>query len=132
MDRQEIARLYSMHADTVTQAAWHYTGSLHSAQDCAQEAFLRLMKQPDMEQTHILPWLIRTAVNIAKDILRSAEYKRTIPLDELYRLPLFLHLARGYTIRETAKIIDKGFNTTASLIRRGKKLLKEAYEKEGF
>ena len=158
MDKQQIAKLYALHADTVTQAAWHYTGGLHSAQDCAEEAFLRLMKQEDMEQAHILPWLIRTAVNIAKDMLKSAEYKRTVPLDELeavsyddkdalaeraamrailsldehYRLPLYLHLAKGYTIKETANIIGKGLNTTASLIRRGKKLLQKAYEREGF
>ena len=158
MDRQRLAEIYEEYAGAVTRAAWHYTGSLHTAQDCAEEAFLRLMKQEDMEDKHILPWLIRTAVNIAKDILKSHEYSRTVPLDELsdavtddeltlaeraamramlslderYRLPLYLHLAQGCTILETARIIGKGMYTTASLIRRGKKLLRKACEKEGL
>lgn len=158
MDRQRMAELYKLHADTVMRAAWHYTGSIHSAQDCTEEAFLRLMQQEEMEEARLLPWLIRTAVNAAKDILRSAEHSRTVPLDELdgaesddeqllaeraamravlsldelYRLPLYLHLAEGYTILETARLLGKGFNTTASLIRRGKKLLQKAYEREGF
>lgn len=158
VDRQRMALIYEDYAETVTRAAWHYTGSLHTAQDCAEEAFLRLMKQEDMEDAHILPWLIRTAVNVAKDTLKAHEHSRTVPLDELscavtddeltlseraamramlslderYRMPLYLHLAQGYTIIETARLLGKGMNTTASLIRRGKKLLQKAYEKEGY
>ena len=158
MDKNQLAVLYEQYADTVTRAAWHYTGSVYSAQDCAQEAFLRLMKQPNMEDARILPWLIRTAINIAKDILKSAEHSRTVVLEELdmpvtddtavlkeraalrailsidekYRLPLYLHLAEGYTIMQTADMVGKSFNTTASIIRRGKKLLQSAYEKEGL
>lgn len=157
-ERQRLAEIYEQHADTVTRAAWQITGSLHTAQDCAEEAFLRLMKQEDMEESHILPWLIRTAVNIAKNTVKAHEHSRTVPLDELdnaltddeltlaeraamramlslderYRLPLILHLVQGYTIFETARLIGKGMNTTASLIRRGRKLLQKAYEKEGF
>ena len=157
MEKNKISEYYRRYADTVTRAVWHFTGETHSAQDCAEEAFLRLMQQEEMPEAKVLPWLIRTAVNVAKDILRSSEHKLTQPLeensvitddldrsleeraairavlslDELYRLPLCLHLVEGYSIRRTAKLIDKSFNTTASLIRRGKKLLREAYEKEG-
>ena len=158
MDRQQIALLYEQYADTVTRAAWHYTGSLHTAQDCAEEAFLRLMQQENMDTQRLLPWLIRTAVNCAKDSMKAFEHSRTVPLedafdsptddqallseraamrailslDELYRLPLYLHLAEGFTILETARLLGKGFNTTASLIRRGKKLLQKACEEEGY
>ncbi len=157
MDRERAAGIYVQYADTVTRAAWHYTGSLHTAQDCTEEAFLRLLEQEDMEEGRILPWLIRTAVNLAKDTLKAHEHSRTVPLEEAddlttddeltleeraamramlsldgkYRLPLYLHLAQGYTIAETAGLIGKGINTTASLIRRGKKLLQKACEKEG-
>ena len=158
MERQRVAKLYELYADTVTRAAWHYCGSLHTAQDCAEKAFLRLMKQEEIEEARALPWLIRTAVNCAKDDIKAFEHSRTVPLDEgldsetddeallaeraamramlsleeRYRLPLYLHLAEGYTILETARLLGKGFNTTASLIRRGKKLLRAAYEREGF
>lgn len=156
MDKQRVADAYERYADTVVKAAWHYTGDAESAQDCAEEAFLKLMSQKDMTNEHILPWLIRTAVNIAKNEAKSAHRTKTQALDELtssagsdervlarraaaramlslpekYRLPLMLHLAQGMTILETSNAIGKSMNTTASLIHRGKKLLQKAFEKE--
>ncbi len=156
VDREKVEGYYAQYADTVMKAAWHFTGSMHAAQDCAQEAFLRLLQQEEMPEGKILPWLIRTAVNLAKDFQRRHEHSRTVTLDEAqdattddeqllaeraakravlslpekYRLPLMLHLSQGFTIEQTAKAIGKGANTTGSLIRRGKKLLQKAYEKE--
>lgn len=156
MDKQRVAEVYANYASTVVRAAWQYTGDIQTAQDCAEEAFLKLMTQEKMTDEHIAPWLIRTAVNIAKNVAKSHARSRTQPLDELaerasgdeqvlaqraaaramlslpdkYKLPLMLHLAEGRTIAETAKLIGKSFNTTASLIRRGRKLLQKAYEKE--
>lgn len=156
MDKQRVARAYESYADTVVKAAWHFTGDVHLAQDCTEEAFLRLLSQKEMSDEHILPWLIRTAVNIAKNAAKSAERSKTRPLSELYdshdddervlarraaaramlslpkkyRLPLMLHLAQGMTIDETSKAVGKSINTTASLIRRGKILLQKAFEKE--
>ncbi len=156
VEKEIVTAYYEKHADTVMKAAWHFTGSAHTAQDCAQEAFLRLMQQEDMPESKILPWLLRTAVNLAKDYCRRCDVSRTVELDEAaemptndadllteraakrailalpekYRLPLFLHLAEGYTAAQTARLIGKGENTTSSLIRRGKKLFQKAYEKE--
>ena len=156
MDRQKVSVLYEKYADIVVRAALNFTFSIHTAQDCAEEAFLRLMQHEEMEQSHYLPWLIRTAVNIAKDIARSAEKRHTVPLDELgdsstddsctiaeraarramfsldelYRLPLYLYLVEGYSMRATAQLLGKSLYTTASLICRGRKKLKDAYEKE--
>ena len=156
MDKQRIAELYASYSDTVVKAAWHFTGDIQTAQDCAEEAYLKLMSHEDMSDEHILPWLIRTAVNIAKNVAKSAHRTKTQPYDELsgassddervlarraaaramlslpekYRLPLMLHLAQGMTIEQTAKVIGKGRNTTASLIRRGTVLLQKAFEQE--
>jgi RNA polymerase sigma-70 factor (ECF subfamily) len=157
LDRAIVAKVYDAYAQTVVRAAWHYSGNEQTAQDCAQEAFLRLLQQEDMTDEHILPWLIRTAVNIAKDIVKSAANNMNVPLedaaykisdindqqmceraamrailslDEQYRLPLYLHIAEERTLREISKMIGRNLNTTASLIRRGKKLLQKAYRKE--
>ena len=157
MDRQLVSYAYEKYIDTLVRAAWHYTGELHSAQDSAEEAFLRLLSQDTMEDSKILPWLIRTTVNIAKDYIKSAEHQKTVSLEladeavtddktelakraamramlslpEKYRLPLLLYLSEGCTINETAKILGKKPNTVSTLIRRGRKLLQKAYEKEG-
>ena len=156
MDKQRVAQAYERYADTAVRAAWHYTGDMHSAQDCAEEAFLRLLSQEDMPDEKVLPWLIRVTVNTAKNLLKSSHRKCTDPFDEQmadgqtdslvlarraaaramlclpekYCIPLMLHIGEGRTIADTAKIIGKGVNTTGSLIRRGKKLLQKAYEKE--
>ena len=155
-DKQRVALAYEKHADTVVRAAWHFTGDIHTARDCAEEAFLKFLSHPEVSEEKELAWLVKVAVNNARNILRSAHYTKTRPLDgisekgegdertlarraaaramlslpEKYRLPLMLHLAQGMTIAQTAQVIGKGANTTASLIRRGKKLLRKAYEKE--
>ena len=156
MDKQRVADAYQRYADIAVKAAWHYTGDAASAQDCAEEAFLKLMMQEDMTDEHILPWLIRTSTNIAKNVAKSAHRTLTRPYDDLtengitdervlarraaaravlslpekYRLPLMLHLSQGMTIQETAHALGKSANTTASLIRRGTKLLQKAFTKE--
>ena len=156
MEKNEVGQYYAEYADTVMRAAWHYTGGIHSAQDCAQEAFLRLLREEPMPESKVLPWLLRTAVNLAKDCHRRSSSGKTVSLEEAidkpaddegllaeraaqrailslpekYRLALFLHLVQGYTTEQTAKLTGKRPNTTGSLIRRGKKLLAAAYEKE--
>lgn len=156
MEKDVVGQYYTQYADTVMKAAWHFTGCVHTAQDCAQEAFLRLLQEEPMPDSKVLPWLLCTAVNLAKDYHRRHERSRTVALEEAidmptdndellaeraaqramlslpekYRLPLLLNLVQGYTIEQTAKILGKGANTTGSLIRRGKKLFAKAYEKE--
>ena len=156
MNQERVAASFQANADTVLRTAWHLTGDRGIAEDCTQEAFLRLMQQPDsMTDEHILPWLLRTAKNLAKDYLRSAEHSRTVPLEEhdaagdpfadasaraalravmrlpeKYRLPMQLHFVEGYTIDETARLLHLRMNTAASLLRRGRKLLQKAYEEE--
>lgn len=156
MEKDVVGQYYTQYADTVMKAAWHFTGCVHTAQDCAQEAFLRLLQEDLMPDSKVLPWLLCIAVNLAKDYHRRHERSRTVALEEAidmptdndellaeraaqramlslpekYRLPLLLNLVQGYTIEQTAKILGKGANTTGSLIRRGKKLFAKAYEKE--
>ena len=156
MDKQTVKKYYIEYADTVMRAAWHYTGEMHAAQDCAEEAFLRLIQQEPMEDSKVFPWLLHTAVNIARDHHRRHEHSRTVSLyeandmpsydddliceraakrailslPEKYRLVLFLYLVQGYSTEETARLIGKGENTTSSLIRRGRKMFEKAYEKE--
>ena len=69
-------------------------------------------------------------INDADMLTERAAKRAMLSLSEKYRLPLFLHLAQGYTVGQTAKLIGKGENTTSSLIRRGKNLFQKAYEKE--
>ena len=158
MHKNRVEQAFSDHADTVLRAAWHMTGRMQEAEDCTQEAFLRLLSAPDsMEDSHILPWLIRTAVNLAKDYRKSAEHSRTVSLEEDMglreqgvcftsreesvlgammslpkdvRLPMCLHYVEGYSIEETAKMLHTPRSTIASRIRRARMKLKELYQEK--
>ena len=157
MENNRVAEAYADYADTVLRAVWHLTRNEQTAEDCTQEAFLRLMQQDDtMTDAHILPWVMRTAMNLAKNYLKSADYRRTEPLEnhmdeipesddlqiertvlraleklpELYRVPVYLHIVEEYTVMETARILGMKFGTAASAIHRGRKLLQAAFREE--
>ncbi len=158
MHKNRVESAFLKCSDKVLRAAWHMTGTQHEAEDCTQEAFLRLLAAPDeMEDDHILPWLIRTAVNLAKDMNKSAEHTRTVSLEteqilsesatiftsreesilaavmrlpKEVRLPMCLHFVEGYTISETAKILQIPRSTVASRIRRARRALKDQFGKE--
>ncbi len=157
MQKRRVEQAFSDYADTVLRAVWHLTCQMHAAEDCTQEAFLRLLAEPDsMTDDHILPWLLRTALNLAKDFLKSAEHSRTLPLDEEnspqtqpfsesnepdllamiqtlpkeVRVPMCLHFVEGYTIDETAELLHTPRSTVASRIRRARQKLKELFRKE--
>ncbi len=111
---------------------------------------MRLLSQPDaMEQGHIYPWLMRTAINLSKDYLRSVWFRKQVSLREIhnmttsvpmtseeetalyavlqlpekYRMPLYLHLVEGYSFPEISKILRLNVNTIASRVRRAKQKL---------
>lgn len=139
------------------RAVWHLTRSEQTAEDCTQEAFLRLMQQDDsMSDAHILPWVMRTAMNLAKNYLKSGDYQRTEPLDnhmdeipksddlriertvlralkklpEHYRVPVYLHIVEEYTVLETVKLLGVKFGTAATTVHCGRKLLQKAFIEE--
>ncbi|MBR3679554.1 MAG: RNA polymerase sigma factor [Oscillospiraceae bacterium] len=147
MQKSRVEQAFSDYADIVLRAAWHMTGRMQEAEDCTQEAFLRLLSAPDhMTDAHILPWLIRTAVNLAKDYRKSAEHTRTVSLEsdqislgyteftsreesvlsiimslpKEVRVPMCLHFVEGYSIDETAEMLHTPRATIASRIRRAR------------
>lgn len=155
MQNERVAQAFRCHADRVLRASFHITGCRGEAEDCTQEAFLRLLAQPDaMEDAHILPWLMRTVINLSKDYIRSARRRRCAPLEEIrhmtaaspltvaeetalyavmqlperYRMPLYLHLVEGYNMEEVAKILKMNTNTVSSRIRRARQKLQKELE----
>ena len=50
--------------------AYRMTGSMSDAEEIAQEAATRALLHPPAQRAGLAPWLIRIAVNLAKDVLR--------------------------------------------------------------
>ena len=81
--REEITEAVEAHADDVLRACAVYMREQADREDAFQETFLRFARSSatfaDVE--HRKAWLIRVAVNVCKDMLKSAAYK-TESLDQ--------------------------------------------------
>lgn len=93
-------------------------------------------------------WLLRVAINLSKNKLNSAWFKRTDTLEESYpcadldsnlafvwdavralpskyREPIHLFYHEGYSTAEIARILGQKESTVRSLLHRGRSMLKE-------
>ena len=112
-------------------------GDAHLAEDAAQETFLRawraMAKAPPPGGEHEKAWVFRIAVNVCRDMKRSAWWRHVdmrVSLDDLpepvtapdadarelaaivadlpdrLRRPVLLHCLAGLTLTETARALD--------------------------
>src|SRR5215203_7144982 len=63
---------FSLHHRTVFRAARSVVQDAGLAEDVTQEVFIKLYKHMDtLDQEMLRPWLIRVAMNVAKNTLRT-------------------------------------------------------------
>jgi RNA polymerase sigma factor (sigma-70 family) len=71
-DRIEFEEAFSLHHRTVFRAARSVVHDAGIAEDVTQETFIRLYKHLDtVDQDMLRPWLIRVAINVAKNTIRG-------------------------------------------------------------
>lgn len=136
--------------DRVFSAAFSVTGSREDADDVVQETFLKYCGQTQefRDEEHLKAWLLRVAINRAKDLLRAFWRRNTVPWEEYmeelrfsepedrdlfeavmglprkYRVTLHLYYYEEYSITEIADILHTTQGTVKSQLSRGRKLLK--------
>jgi RNA polymerase sigma-70 factor (ECF subfamily) len=121
--------------------------NMNDAEDLAQEVFIKLMeKKPSFEDSeHEKAWIIRVAINMSKNRLKTAWFRKTEPLDEVtysftpkestvmsavlelpakYKGVILLYYFEGYSIGEIAGILGEKESTVGSQLSRARKLLK--------
>ena len=152
--RMETQALAAIYRDRLFAAAFQVCRNAADAEDAAQEALLRYHtseKQFDSEQ-HIRAWLLRVAINCAKNVSRSfwrrnvvplADYMETLDFDsgesreifrevmnlpEKYRLVIHLYYYEDYSVAEIGKILGLTQSNVKVRLSRGRKLLKEALQ----
>lgn len=77
MTDAEIASEFEAHRPRLTRLAYATTGSLAEAEDCVQEAWLRLQRIQDQASIRDLSaWLTTTVSRLALDVLGSARVRR--------------------------------------------------------
>ena len=152
--RMETQALAETYRDRLFAAAFQVCGNAADAEDAAQEALLRYHiseKQFESEQ-HIRAWLLRVAINCAKNVSRSFFRRNTVPLEdymdslefdsgesreifrevmnlpETYRLVIHLYYYEDYTVAEIGRILGLTETNVKVRLSRGRQLLKKALQ----
>jgi RNA polymerase sigma-70 factor (ECF subfamily) len=148
-----IEAIFERHHKTIYRVCMLYMKNTADAEDMTQNTFLRLMdKDPSFASAeHEKAWLVRTAVNLCKNDLRSFR-RKAVPLAETlavqktgtgetlelvlslpkkYKAPLYLHYFEGYSAVEIAKMLKTRESTVRSWLMRGRNLLRLEIEADG-
>ena len=160
--KREMLELYETYCDMVYRICFLHLKNENDAYDAVQETFLKLMqhKKKFKGEEHAKAWLITTASNHCKDVLKSAWRKKRIDaeeailenmpdkeylankemenavLDALIQLPedykniLYLYYYEGYQLNEIAKMLHRNASTIRSRFSKAKQLLRNHLEKE--
>lgn len=149
--RQQIQEIYNRQIDRVYRICYLYLKNEPDAYDAAHETFLRLIhKKPHFEnEDHEKVWLIRVAVNICKDFLKSYWKKNwfgnvdpefakhqeedtpnelldlVLQLPEKYTTLVYLYYYEGYDIREIAEILKENPSTLRSRLSKAREMLRK-------
>lgn len=152
---QSLEMYFQKYYTACYRAAFTLVKNHADAEDVAQETLLRLLVyQPKFEgEQHEKAWMIRTAMNLAKDLLKSKWKKSTVHMEMVpeterayfqipsiesdetlftvlelpkrYRSCLYLFYYEDYSIREIAEILEEPENTVKTNLRRGREALKK-------
>ena len=152
--RMETQALAETYRDRLFAAAFQVCGNAADAEDAAQEALLRYHvseKQFESEQ-HIRAWLLRVAINCAKNASRSFFRRNTVPLEtymetlefdsgesreifrevmalpEKYRLVIHLYYYEDYSVAKIGRILGLTESNVKVRLSRGRQLLKKALQ----
>ena len=147
MDMNEFARRFTAAKDKLYRIALLYLGNADTAEEVLDEAAYRGVKACGRlkELEYFDTWMTRILINAASDELRrrkrhqsfeelpesAAEEFDSLPLkDAISRLPkelkeiVVLRYFSGYTLKETAEILDIPQGTAATRQRRALSLLR--------
>ncbi len=148
-----VSRTIEKYSDMLIRICFSYMKSMNDAEDLAQEVFIKLMeKRPVFEnENHEKAWLIRVAINLSKNRLKTAWFRKTLPLDEIsysftpnensvmsavlklpakYRGIILLYYFEEYTIAEIAGLLGHKESTIGSQLHRARKLLKSSLRED--
>lgn len=154
--RLSVDEAFRRYGDRLFTAAFSVCQNRADADDVVQDTFIKYHSlQRDYEnETHIKAWLIRVAINRAKDITTSFWRKNKVAweeymeelvfeepedsrlfeavmgLPEKYRIVIHLFYYEDYAVREIAQLLGRREGTVKSQLSRGRALLKQMLMEE--
>lgn len=154
MEKQEyLGYLFDTYSDMILKIAYTYLKNTNSAEDILQEVLLKILKKKMHfeDKKHEKYWLIRVTINLCKDYLKSAWYRKNVALDEniaylpeeqenvlhqvlalppKYKMVIYLYYYEGLSQKEIAKILHKKPATIGTWLARARKILEEKLKGE--
>ena len=154
--KQPVEELTERYRDNLFAVAFHVCKNAADADDIVQETFLQyyVTKKEFDSEAHIRAWLIRVAVNKAKNVNRSFWRQHKVPLEEYmeslvfetqkeetlfetvmqlpekYRIVIHLYYYEDYLVSEIAEVLKLTQSNVKVRLSRGRKLLKEALKED--
>ena len=150
----DIDEVVDRFSDHIFRAAYAYLGDVHEAEDVVSDVLMKYFsrcEKLDLESAeHLKAWLLRTSVNRCKDIVRSARFRKTAPLEDVhkadfgssdseidvkraleklpekYRIVVYLYYYEEYKTEEIARILGLPKGTVVSRLDRARKKLRMA------
>ena len=152
--RRSLEELITKYRRSVFAAAYNICRSAEDANDIVQETFISYFTSDKdfTDENHLRAWLIRVAVNKAKNFLRSSwnknvslneevagEYvsepdgdmlREIFRLPEKYRIVIHLFYYEGFSVKEIAGMLGISEGSTKMRLSRGRSMLKEKLKEE--
>ncbi len=155
MTENELESYISMFRANIYRLSFSYVKNNEDAEDITQEVFLKLYttKENFQSSDNIRAWLIRVAINLSKNLLKTSWRRRrtelsdTIPakterevvltefIDRLkpkYSIILHLYYYEGYSVKDIASVCRLPSATVRTRLVRARSQLKEMLLKEGY
>ncbi len=157
MTNSEFEAIYESYAADVWRVCIMFFGaSKADAEDAMQTSFVKLLTSsvPFADQNHVKGWLIVTAGNVCKDMLRkkhrrcenvsldalaevgytpksdSGLMQKVLSLPDKYKTAVYLHYYEGYTGEQIAHLMKTSKSNVFWYLHEGRKRLKELIESE--
>lgn len=147
---EDIETLFQTYKNDVYRLALSYTGSTEEAEDVCQTVFLKAMAasvQPGKERA----WLMQVTANQCRNLLRSAWWKRTEPLEQelpavepqysdlfqevmalppKYRVVIYLRYYEECSTKEMSSLLHISQSAVTTRLSRAREMLRPMLEEE--
>ena len=154
--KPDIEGAYQRHADSMYRLALARLSNDADAQDAVQDVFVNFMSTAPVFESadHERAWFLRATVNRCYDIMRRNQVRQAVPLEdalgvaaqdnsgvtelmallqqvpEIYKDTVILHCLEGYSLEETAKILDISLSAAKMRLSRAREALRALREEE--
>ena len=150
---EEFLKIYHRHVDTVYRICFSFMKNSSDTEDMVQETFLKLLSSGKRfeSENHEKAWLIVTASNACKDVLKHWWRKNqdiadcealaapfevdgilsaVLNLPDDYKTAVFLYYYEGYGTEETARILGRKPSTVRAQLTRARHILARLLKEE--